>query len=165
MSEYCVVVADGTRARFFTLEAAQFPEMESGPNLIEKKDLINPETETAGRELWTDTKSGRNATSSSGMAHGYDDHRDRHMDEFLRRFAGQVSTEALRLAQEQRARHLILISSKRMLGFLRGSLVVPPKTDITVNELAKDLTHLSIQDLQTHLDNAGLIRGRRRPPA
>ena len=51
MSEYCVVVADGTRARFFTLEAAQFPEMESGPNLIEKKDLINPETETAGREL------------------------------------------------------------------------------------------------------------------
>ena len=163
MSDYCVVVADGTRARFFTLEAAQLPGMESGPNLIEKNDLVNSEAESSGRELWTDTKSGRNTTSASGMAHGYDDHRDRHMDEFLRRFADQVSAEAMRLAQEQKARHLLLISSKRMLGFLRGSLVVPPKTDIRINELAKDLTHLNSIELQSHLDSAGLLPKRKGP--
>ena len=165
MGEYCLVVADGTRARFFSFEATQLPDMESGPNLIEKKDLINPEAETAGRDIWTDPKSGRNTTSGSGMTHGYDDHRDKHMDEFLRRFAGQISNEAVRLAQEQKAKHLILISSKRMLGFLRDSLVVPPKIDITVNELAKDLTHLSADELHVHLDSAGLIPKRRRPSA
>lgn len=30
MSEYCVVVAQGSRARFFTLEPAEVPEMEGG---------------------------------------------------------------------------------------------------------------------------------------
>jgi protein required for attachment to host cells len=161
MGEYCVVVADGTRARFFTLEAADLPGVESGPNLVEREDLINTEAEMPGRELWTDSKSGRNTTSSSGMTHGYDDHRDKHEDEIVRRFAAKVTGEAMRLIQQHHAKQLVLVSAKRMLGFLRDSLVIPPKASITVHELAKDLTHMSLQDLHGHLDNAGLLPKRR----
>jgi len=165
MGEYCVVVADGVRARFFTLEAAQLPGMESGPNLVEKECLINPEGETPGHELWTGDKSGRSESSSGSPSHVYDDHRGRHMDEFMRRFASKVTGEAMRLAQEQKAKQLVLVSAKRMLGFLRESLVVPPKANIKVHELAKDLTQLSPQDLHNHLDNAGLIPKRKQPSA
>jgi len=83
----------------------------------------------------------------------------------MRRFASKVTGEAMRLAQEQKAKQLVLVSAKRMLGFLRESLVVPPKANIKVHELAKDLTQLSPQDLHNHLDNAGLIPKRKQPSA
>jgi len=165
MGEYCVVVADGAHARFLSLESAGLPSMESGPNLVERDRLVNAEAEMQGRELWTDPKSGRNTTSSSGMTHGYDDHRDRHMDEFLRRFANKITASAVRFTQEQHAKKLVLVAEKRMLGFLRHELAIPPHTDIEVKDLAKDLTKLNLSDLHSHLGKEGLIPVRKGPAA
>lgn len=165
MGEYCVVVADGAHARFLSLEPADLPGVESGPNLVERDSLVNAEGEMSGRELWTDPKSGRNTTSSSGMTHGYDDHRDRHMDEFLRRFANKITESALRFTKEQQAKKLVLVAEKRMLGFLRHELVIPPNTDIEVKDLAKDLTKLSLNDLHSHLGKEGLLPQRKGPAA
>ena len=137
--------------------------MESGPNLVERDCLVNSEAEMQGREIWTDPKSGRNTTSTTGMTHGYDDHRDRHMDEFLRRFANKISQNALRFTQEQHAKKLVLVAEKRMLGFLRNELAIPPHTNIEVNDLAKDLTKLNLTDLHSHLGKEGLIPQRKGP--
>jgi hypothetical protein len=38
MSDYCIVIANGVRARFFTLDPVEFPELESGPLLCEGED-------------------------------------------------------------------------------------------------------------------------------
>lgn len=162
MNACCVVTVDGTRARFFSLEKSPRPAVEAGPLLVEQEEaLINTEHEMSGRELWSDTKSGRNA--ANGMAHGYDDHRTQHVDEIQRRFAKRVAEQAVRFAERTGAKNLILAAEKQMLGFLRGALQVPPKAGFEVRELAKDLSRLSPQEVQGHLAAEGLVPARQRP--
>ena len=162
MSDYCVVSVDGTRARFFTLEPARQPAVESGPSLVETgESLINAEMELSSRELWSDTKTGRNA--ANGMAHSYDDHRDQHMDEFKRRFAKRVAESAVQLAERRGVKNLVVVAEKQMLGFLRGEIRISPKAGFKLRELAKDLSRLSPQDLQGHLAAEGLVPPRNRP--
>jgi len=162
MSDCCVVTVDGIRARFFTLERARQPAMESGPNLVQEREaLINTEVELPGRELWSDIKTGRNA--ANGMAHGYDDHRDQRVDEFKRRFAKLVAEQAVQLAERNGAKKLVVAAEKQMLGFLRGEIRPSSKAGFTVRELAKDLSRLSPWDLQGHLATEGLVPPSRRP--
>ncbi len=163
MQQNCVVVAGGARARFFTLEEVEFPEMQSGPNLCEVNDLINPEKEAAAGELWSDSKSGRNRGGSGGGAHGYDDHRTQHEDEFERRFARDIAREAARLIDKSSTRQLVLVAQKRILGFLRNELDALIKAGVEIHELAKDLSKLSPLELHEHLAREHLIPQRRTP--
>jgi protein required for attachment to host cells len=153
---------DGARARFFTLQPARQPAVESGPSLVEAPEaLVNAEAEQSGAELWTDTSTGRNA--SAGMAHGYDDHRDKHMGEFRRRFARRVAEQAVLMAEQNQAKSLVIVAEKQMLGLVRGELKVPAKATFEVRELARDLSRLSPLDLQGHLASEGLVPPRQRP--
>ena len=43
MTDYCIVVTGGGTSRFFFLESASFPEIESSPKLVECERLVNPE--------------------------------------------------------------------------------------------------------------------------
>ena len=162
MQHNCVVVAGGSRARFFTLKDVEFPEMQSGPNLYEINDLISVEKETAGNDLWSDTKSGRNR-GGNGAAHGYDDHRSQHEDEFERRFARDIARETARLLRENSTKQLVLVAQKRILGFLRNELDSLLKAGVEIKELAKDLSKLSPLELHEHLARERLIPQRRTP--
>ncbi|OIO57297.1 MAG: host attachment protein [Alphaproteobacteria bacterium CG_4_10_14_0_2_um_filter_63_37] len=159
MNTTLVVVADGARARFLTMAAAQQPEYESGPNLVEVAVLVNPEQEMTGDELFSNLKSGRNR-SGNGQAHGYDDHRDSHRDETERRFAKEVIATATQKLGGKGC--LTLVADKRMLGFLRevgnGGL-----HGIEVHEVARDLSKLPATELQQYLAGEGLIPPRKRP--
>ena len=165
MNRNCVVVAGGSRARFFSLQDPQVPEMESGPNLVELSDLVNPEKDARQRDLWSETKSGRNRSAAAGAAHGYDDHREQHEDEFERRFARSVAEECLRLAQSHGTRNVVLVAQKRMLGFLRTTLDPVFKAGVEIQELAKDLSKLPPKELHEHLAREGLLPRRRSPSA
>jgi protein required for attachment to host cells len=156
VSDYCVVTVDSSRARFFILAPASQPEVESGPALVEQgEDLINAETQLPGRELWSDTAAG-------GENHTFDDHRDKHADEFKRRFAKLVAGQAVKLAGRTKAKTLVVVAEKQMLGFLRNEMHLSPKAEFTVREFAKDLSRLSPQDLQSHLAAEGLVPSRQR---
>ncbi len=164
MNEYCVIIADGARARFFTLEAAEIPEMESGPNLQEQNDLINPEAETQGQELWSNTKSGRNRAVAGGGGHGYDDHRGQHEAEFVNRFARLIAEQAAGFVQQNKPRHLVIAADKSMLGFIRDALNHSPGLNgLEIHELAKNISKLSALDIHQHLSDARLIPKRRKP--
>jgi hypothetical protein len=167
MNHYCVVVADRSRARFFCLEAAAVPGVETGPRLVEVNDLVNPEANLAGRDTWTEIKSGRNMGRSGGSAHGYDDHREEHAEEFNRRFAKRIAAGAVGLLQERRSHCLVLAASSHMLGLLRHALSLPAGSNVQVRESSKDLAHMNPRDIHRHLADAGLIpvRGRARPDA
>ncbi|WP_297527343.1 host attachment protein [Thiohalobacter sp.] len=160
MNGNCVIVADNGRARFFRLADVEFPELESGPNLEEINDLVNPEREAAGDEIWSDIKSGRNRGNGGAPAHGYDDHRDQHEDEFDRRFARTIAAEAERLANGS-TRELVVVAQKRALGLLRNELAALGKRGVRIRELAKDLSKLSPIELQDHLARLNLIPPRR----
>ena len=151
---YCIVVADGSRARLFTLEAGA-PDTPA-PDLVEHEDL-------AGRDKYSTTRTGSNLNPQKGPAHGYDDHRDKEEREHERRFAQEVASHAVALAQRRHSHQLLVIAEKRMLGLLRETLVLPARSDIELRELAKDLTRLSATELQAHLAGAGMLPARQAP--
>ncbi len=163
MSEYCVVVSGGARARFFTLEPVDFPELESGPKLIDKGELLNPTKETAGRDLYTDLKTGRSRAPRGGPSHGYDDHRTQHEDEFDRRFARKVAERARLLAKETRARRIVLAAPARMLGYLRQDLAGIPREGIEVHKVAKDMSKFTPRQIHDHLAKRRLLPAYRKP--
>ena len=162
-SDYLVVVADGTCARFFTLEAAAQPSVESGPHLRERDDLVNTEHEQGGRDKYSTTRTGLNLNPHGGPSHGYDDHRAHHEQEHERRFARDIAARALSLAQEHHAGHLVLTAEKHMLGLLRDALKIPVKSGIDFRELAKDLTKLTPTQVHEHLAAAGVLPARHGP--
>ena len=164
MSDYAVVVIGGARARFFTLEPVEFPDLESGPRLVERGELLNPEGRLPERDLYADSKTGR-GRAPGGRAHGYDDHRSEHDEEIERRFTRQVLERANQLAQEHQARSLILAAPSRLLGFLRPDLDGLIKQGIEVKKLAKDMIKLSSDQIQAHLAKEDLLPERRRPGA
>jgi protein required for attachment to host cells len=160
-TSHCILVADGARARFFTLEghAAEPP----GPNLVEQNDLANPEHKLHGRDKYSTTRTGSNLNPQNGPAHGYDDHREQEQRENERRFAHTVAGQAIDLARHTHARHLVVVAEKRMLGLLREALELPPHSGIELAELAKDLTRLAPTELQSHLAESGLVPARQAP--
>ena len=162
-SDYLVVVADGTCARFFTLDAAAQPSLESGPHLTEHDDLVNAEHKQGGGDKYSTTRTGLNLNPRGGPSHGYDDHRAQHEQEHERRFAVDVTTRAVSLAQQHQAGHLILAAERHMLGLLRDALKIPVKSGIKVRELAKDLTKMTPAQVHDHLAAAGVVPARHGP--
>ena len=160
-NSYCIVVADGARARLFTLDDSVLEP--PGPDLVEREGLANPEHKLAGRDKYSTTRTGSNLNPQKGPAHGYDDHRDKEEREHERRFAHDIAGHAVALAQRQRSYQLVVVAEKRMLGLLRETLVLPAKSGIEVRELAKDLTRLSATELQAHLAGAGMLPARQAP--
>lgn len=161
MNQYCVVVANGSRARFYTLEDADNPDIESSPNLVETMDLVNPENIHAGGQ-WSENKTGRNRTANSGQAHGYDDHRSQHQEEYERRFANSIAEECKRLSTQKKASSVVLVSQKKMLGYLRNA-IASRMSHFKPSELAKDLSKLSPHELHEHLAKEKLIPERKSP--
>lgn len=148
MSKYCVVVADGARARLFSLDEPG--DGEAGSDLVEFTDLANSEVKVAGMEIYSNSKSGRNAAPSGGGIHGYDDHRDGHMEESERRFAKQIAAAAANAVMQQRPGCLVVAADPHMMGHLRKAMN-SSVGGIKVMEVTKDLTKLGTQELQEHL--------------
>jgi protein required for attachment to host cells len=164
MSEYCILVADATRARIFTLEPPAFPT-ESGPRLVEQQmDFVNPEETVPGRELWGDTRSGR-SYSAAGKVHGYDDHREQHLEQGRLRFARQVAAQTIRHAIDHHAKSLLVVAEKHMLGLLREAIDIPAQSGIKLIELAKDYSKLSPQEIHHRLAEETIIPGVKHPGA
>ncbi len=160
MSEYCIVVAEGARARFFTVEPAEIPEFEGSPNLVEHAALANPQHQAHDDRIYADTRGGRNRTPG-GQGHGYDEHRDRHDDALEHRFAKDIAEQIDSVARSNGTRRVILCAEKRMLGFLRDVVTPPPGADIV--EIGKDLAGLSPTQLHRHLSRDGHIPARQLP--
>jgi len=148
MSKYCVVVADGARARLFSLREPEIGEY--GPDLVEFSDLANAEIEASGKEIYSDNKSGRNAAPAGAGAHGYDDHRDKHIEESERRFAKQVAAAAADAVVQQSSGCLVVAADPQMMGHLREAMGASV-SGIKVKEVVKNLTKLGVQELQEHL--------------
>jgi protein required for attachment to host cells len=163
MSDYCVVVTGGVHARFFTLEPVEFPELESGPRLVDQGEILNPEKGMLERDLYTDAKPGRGRSPQGGRAHGYDDHRSGHEDESERRFVRRILERTRQLAKESKARVIVLAAPARMLGLLRQEFDIIGKHGMEVHELAKDMTKFSPAEIHDHLAKEQLLPSRERP--
>src|SRR5438067_13481475 len=87
IKDWCVVVADGSRARFLALEPPATPEMESSPTLSEVKDLINPDIAASDEDLLPDINAGVERAGGGGPTHVTDDAREYRRQENARRLS------------------------------------------------------------------------------
>jgi len=78
MSDTCVVVADGSKARFFLLQSAADPQAKN--KLVEQQDLTNSEHRAPQTES-------RHSNRDAGPRHPFGAQRERHRLELERRFA------------------------------------------------------------------------------
>lgn len=154
---FCILVADGSRARFFTFESRAPETGTTGPRLVEHEDRVNPEHELAGRDKYNATRTGAHPNPGKSQTHGYDDHRKQEEHEHERLFARDIARHALDFTQQHQAACLVVAAEKRMLGLLRDWLEPPPHPGIELRELAADLTRLSPTELHNHLAEARLI--------
>ena len=160
MSELLVTVVDGTKARLFTVEEAEF-FAQPGPNLVERKELLNPVQDRSGKMLWANAKTGRNR-GAAHQAHGYDDHRQHHIDEFERRFTREIATEIVNATQTYQIRKVLLVAEPQILGFMRESLAPLLPARIHIQELAKDLCKLKPLEIHKYLTAKHLLPARQR---
>ena len=156
MSDYLIVVVNRVLARFFTLEPVEFPELESGPRLTECGEMANPDAADA-QALFTDSKTGRGAAPQGGSVHGYDDHRDQHLDEVRRRFGVKVAGHVRKLAKSKGARTVILASSARMRQFLYPDMEGLAREDYRIIKLAKNMINFTPLKIHAHLAEEGLV--------
>jgi protein required for attachment to host cells len=156
MTRFLVAVVDGAKARFLTLEPLTDPEFESGPDLIERCELLNPSLEMAGQELWANTKTGRNRGAGS-KGHNYDDHRSSHLAEFERRFAQDITTRIDEMLTEHQLNTLVLVAEPQILGMLRDSLHSSNGRSVTIHDLAKDLCWMKRRQLHDYLSQKAIL--------
>ena len=161
MSDYLIVVVNRARARFFTLEPVEFPELESGPRLINRAELENTEIRVV-QEMYTDSKTGRGAAPQGGSVHGYDDKRDQHLDELRRRFAMKVLERIQKLARAERARTVILAASARMRRFLYTEMDTLTRQGCRVHKLSKNIINFSPKKIHDYLAEDGLVPKQRK---
>ncbi len=160
MSVVCVVAAEGARARFFTLEHSEVPELEGGPDLIEHESLANPRHRAHHEKIYSDARGGRNQ-GPAGQSFGYDEHRDGFQEELEGRFARDIAEQLGRISERDGPRRVILCAEKRMLGFLRSALNGGVGNGVRITEVPKDLTKLPAQALHARLADEGLMPARR----
>jgi protein required for attachment to host cells len=136
-----VLVADNSRARFFTAEKP------AGP-LTETRDLANPEARLHEGDLVSD-KTGRDRNPSTGTAHGVGADAS-HKQEGADRFALHVCDEldAARAAGD--FHKLYILAAPAFLGLLRKHQSAPLKQTI-VAELDKNLATQDPAAIRKHL--------------
>lgn len=163
MNDYLVVVSSGGHSRFFALESAEFPELETSPRLVECGKIANPQKDVPGKELYSDSKTGRGKAPGGGPSHGYEDHRSQHRDEFDRRFAKRIVDETKRLMKERKPRRVIMVAPAQMLGLLRQAMGAIQKSDLKVKELPKDMSKFTPEQIHKNLAKEGILPPRKRP--
>jgi protein required for attachment to host cells len=161
MTRTCIIVADGARARFMTLEIPLEPSVDGGARLVEREDLVNPEAEAPERGLFRD-RSGRGHSARSGPAHALDDHRQQHLHEVEKRFVRRLLERAERFVAEFGALELVLAMDPHLLGVLRAELD-GTRLRVGVRELAENLTRQSLGDIQARLAARGALPAARPP--
>lgn len=153
-ASYCVVVADGARARFFALDPAAGPRSGHAALLIERADLINPSHSHSNGSA--DMPAGEGRRAAAGGPGRNDDASDaswrREQD---RRFASQVIDKMTELCGAQSANQAVVVADARMLGLLRQK--TDRLTGVELHEHTRDLTGFEPVVIHSHLAAAGLL--------
>jgi protein required for attachment to host cells len=130
--------------------------------LLELETLVDPEGELTGKELFADPHSGTNH-AGSGASYEYDEHRERHRREVERRFAKRVALAAADFARSHGAQKLVLAAEPQMLGMLRPMLPTALRKEVTLVELARDLSWHTPEHIESALARHGALAANHRP--
>lgn len=159
MTNACIVVADASRARLFTLDDR---ELAAGrPGLIEREDLIS-----AGRRLKPsealDSDRPSLGRTRDGRGYAVDDVRQHMHDEQDHAFAERIVETVRELVTTEKLPRVVLVAAPHMLGLLRHGADELARRGIAVEEYPADQVRSSPAELQDRLAVQGLVPQRPR---
>jgi protein required for attachment to host cells len=152
--KFCVVVANGSRARFFYLKRPELTDLNARPRLLERGEIFEPELQERGQDLWTE-RTGMNRGAGSG-SHSYDDHRNQHQAEFEKRFTKQIADHAVKLIRSSAAHSVVVCGAQRQLPLLKN-ILESKVNGVHIQQLAKDLLKLDAHALYEYLHKEGML--------
>lgn len=150
MSSLCVVVADGSMARLYTVKdstAPRAPHVLVECDRIEHADLRELGVSTTGRPR-TETNTNRQA----GPVHPIGAQRERHRIELTRRYAAEVAGRAAAIVAKWPSGTLMLIAEPRLLAMMCETARQAVGPGVRIKELAKDFGRLSRPAIQRRLE-------------
>lgn len=139
-----IVVADGARARFFSVSGdgrALVPALAA--------DMIAPTSRLPARDLKSDKPGRSYASSRSGVRHALEPPHDNHKLE-KHRFSAAVAKVLDEASGTKAFDRLVLVAPRRSLGELRTLLPIRVRAQVE-REIAKDLTGETAARLWRHL--------------
>ena len=122
ITNYCVVVANASRARIFTLETQAQGGMPALEPLLEVADCSNPLARARDSEQVSDTRPGLRRESPDGPRHGVSDRHETHRKEEERQYAQQVADVAAQVFRKFDTGRLVITANAHMLALLRPAL-------------------------------------------
>lgn len=155
-SDCVVLVADGVRARLFTLE--RDADLQCGARLREVEDWVNTDYTARGTDA-PQMKTERNTSRQAGPMHPQGAERQWHRSELARRFAHEVTNRTVALIKAQHAGALVVVAEPKMLGHVRGPLHDALAGKTKVSEWGRNYTNLAPDVLFERLSANHLLPG------
>ena len=147
MDKCVVAVISNNKARFFTLEEAEWPEYESGPNLVEQESL-SPSSSGYGGEFWSKIASRYNNGCQQ---------KDCDRCKFKRKFAQKVASEIVNLVRINQGQTLIIVAKPQILNAMRKVFVPTIFKGLKIKALHKDISHFKPSQVHQYLAQKQLV--------
>ncbi|MDT8283414.1 MAG: host attachment protein [Gammaproteobacteria bacterium] len=141
MSPVWLIVADSSKARFFSMESR------TGP-VEEIKCMVHTKARLHERDMTSDLP-GRDSGKNGEGTHTYQNKISPKEQENIN-FASEIAAELDRVRKENKIKQFVLVASPEFLGKLREQMNEQTRNMVSL-ELAKNLSHLDPADIREHL--------------
>ena len=141
MNATWLVVADNSRARFFSMDSRIGP-------IEEIRSIIHMEARLKGKSMTSDAQGRGSGKGGEGM-HAYQDKVSPREQENIN-FAREISTELDMARKQNKFKQFVLVAAPNFLGKLREQMNKETKR-LASFELAKNLSHLEAAEIRKHL--------------
>jgi len=154
MYRIIIAVADASRARLFSYERTSDPNG-LHESFSELADLVDPARRLRPVQLFSDSRPGSSRTG--GLQFGFDDHRDAHIEELDAAFARAIVDALATQLESHPPQRLVMCASPRMLGRLRTACAELRTSELTIDEVPRDLVKLTAAEIRDQLASYGLL--------
>lgn len=141
MNSTWLVVADNSRARFFSMETR------TGP-IEETKSIVHTEARLREQSMTSDAQGRGSGKGGEGM-HAYQDKIGPKEQENIN-FARELCSELDKARKENKFKQFVLVAAPAFLGKLREQMNKETQKLVSF-ELAKNLSHLDAVEIRKHL--------------
>jgi len=141
MNSTWLVVADNSKARFFSMESR------TGP-IDETKSIVHTEARLHEQNMTSDLP-GRDSGRGGAGAHNYQNKISPKEQETIN-FAREIATELDKARKENKFKQFVLVAAPEFLGKLRDQMNAQTLKLVSF-ELAKNISHLDPVEIRKHL--------------
>jgi len=147
MDKCTVIVISNNQARFFILEESEWPEYESGPDLVEQSLLV-PYSENGRSTFWSNMmpKNSKDITSKTSSSYIFD-----------KKFAQKITGEIISLIRVNQSSKLVLVANPKIIVLVRRFFTPTMFSNLDIQEIHSDIGHFSSLQIHNYLASRKLI--------